>query len=151
MVKKYTYKSLSDTLLNLKLQIKDSLKFTDELVIGISDPYQLFEYLKSITTYKKDPPGVELLQTAQTLLTNNFHNSEGYGDCDCFTILVASCLLSMDINKIYITIAGNNKISPTHIYVTVFYEGHYLIMDLTEPLINLERKYRYKQNLRLKI
>lgn len=149
MKEKYRYKSLEDTLLQLKNQVIDSIPYCKNLVKGIDNESQLFDYLKMLITYKRDPKNIELLQSAQTLLSNNnWHGKPGYGDCDCFVILSLACLYCMGYKDLYVIIAGNTTYNPSHVYTGIGQYGNtYTPFDLTENFINDERKYKFKQVL----
>ena len=145
------YKSLKHTLQCLKIQVEDSLPHVEKFIPNtIQNPEQLFYFLKDLTTYKKDPAGRELLQTVQTLLgNNNKHGIPGYGDCDCFTILVLSACHYLGFTPQQVCIVGNSKISPSHIYSLVYdpQKKRMVSMDLTNPYFDMERPYHYKQTL----
>jgi hypothetical protein len=88
MVKDVPYTNLTDTLVALKRQVKDSMEYVEEHIpYNIHTPAELFAFLKPQLNYKNDPPGVEFIQTLQTLLTN-----DGEGDCDCFTVAALAAL-----------------------------------------------------------
>jgi hypothetical protein len=67
MVLKEKYTSLHRTLEAMQLQIEDSLDYAREFVPRGQSPSSLFWLLKQHTTYRHDPPGVELLQSMPTL------------------------------------------------------------------------------------
>jgi len=145
MVSEQPYKSLKHTLQQLKLQVEDSLPYIGDYIPDrITTPKQLFYYLKSITKYKKDPNGIELLQMAHTLLERN-----GRGDCDCFTILALAACDELGFGPLYVTIVGNSRLSPSHIYPEVYDEekGRICVFDLTNPKYDMERPYKFKQRL----
>jgi hypothetical protein len=52
----------------IRTQVIDSIQYVQENFTKFRNPEQMFNYLKSITTYRNDPPGVELLQSVPTLL-----------------------------------------------------------------------------------
>ena len=110
---------------------------------------KMFNYLKSITTYRNDPPGVELLQSVPTLLGNNYWGVPGAGDCDCFSILVLTCCLVNGWNNQEIILAGRSKLAPVHIWTRVKYNGTWYDTDLTQSFINSVRPYKYTQTLKV--
>lgn len=91
-----------------------------------------------------DPRGIELLQTFQTMMLNNYHGIPGAGDCDCFTIAATSCFIASG-NRCEIILAGNYSDEFTHIYNRVYYGGTYVGFDLTEPFFAYERPYKIKK------
>ena len=142
------YTTLNDTLLDLKKQVRASYAFAKEfLPYGINTPRELFDYLKSITTYEPDPDKNEVLQRFQTLVgENNFHGTPGAGDCDCFTIAALASFHALGFKNPVIVLVGRNKKYPCHIYAGLEMPGHkYLPFDLTEGEIGHERYYPYKQ------
>jgi hypothetical protein len=145
------YKSLKHTLQCLKIQVEDSLPHVKKFIPDtIQGPEQLFYFLKDLTTYKRDPRGRELLQTVQTLLSdNNKHGIPGHGDCDCFTILVLASCHYLGFGPQQVAIVGNSKLSPSHIYSLVYDPAKKKMcsMDLTNPYYDMQRPYHYKQTL----
>jgi hypothetical protein len=148
MKKKYIYKSLADTLIQLKKQAIESIPYCYDLTANIDNPEQLFEYLKTIITYKRDPPGIELLQTAKTLIENNWHGQSGYGDCDCFSILSLACLYCIGENNLFTIVAGQSDKSPSHIYTGFLKHGTFYDFDLTTDYFNVSRPYKYRKILK---
>jgi len=145
------YKNLQDTLKELKKQVIDSLPYVSKYIPSdITTPEELFYFLKDLTKYKKDPKGVELLQSVQTLLSeNNYHGTPGKGDCDCFTILVLAACEYLGFAPQQVALVGRTAIKPTHIYSLVYdpNKNKMCAMDLTNPYYCMERKYNYKQTL----
>jgi hypothetical protein len=142
------YKSLQHTIKCLKKQVIDSLPYIAKYVPSdISTPEELFYFLKDLITYKKDPPGVELLQSVQTLFDNNFHGKSGHGDCDCFTILALASFEHLGFDPSQVALAGRSEFKPSHIYTRVWdkKKNRYAVFDLTNPYYDMERKYNYKQ------
>jgi len=142
MIKVMPYEDISQTMYYLMIQVKESISFADEwLPPGIKDPRKLFNLLRMHTIYKKDTPGIEQLQTMQTLLgKNNIHGIPGAGDCDCFTIMVSACCKVMNL-KTEIVLAGRSKKDPVHIYNIVDNEP----FDLTCTFYGMKRFYPYEQ------
>jgi hypothetical protein len=140
------YKNLTHTLKALKVQIIDSIPFMSQYIpTDIQTPGELFIYLKSITTYKSDPKGIELLQSVPTLLDRG-----GRGDCDCLVILSISSFLFLGFKKINVVLVGNKSFSPTHIYTEIYDmdKGGFIPFDLTNPTYGKERSYKFKQSLK---
>lgn len=154
MKKVYNYVSLEDTIRQIKKQAIDSIPYCYELTalpFNTLAPDELFYYLKGLTTYKKDPPNVELLQSAQTLFEHNKHGLPGYGDCDCFTILSLACLHCIGENNLLLILAGNT-VNPSHVYAGFIDKSNKLkIFDLCQDVYNKEKKYKYYQYLPVKL
>ena len=143
---KIKYKSLSDTLKALQIQARESIPYSYEITSGISNPEDLFYYLKTLVTYKSDPAGIELIHSVHSLFEDNYHGEPGMGDCDCFTVLSLACLHCLNITP-YVVLAGNQKSNPTHIYASGLYKKNYFTFDLTQKYFNQERKYKFRQIL----
>jgi hypothetical protein len=142
----YEYKSLEDVLYQIVTIARKGVPYMGKKIPSyIRNEEQLFYYLSSITSYRDDPPNTELLQSPQSLFKNNYWGLPGTGDCDCFTILLISSLLSMGASRysIEIVLAGNTRNTPKHIYIT--YNG--TPMDLTNTYFNYERDYPYLQHI----
>jgi hypothetical protein len=142
---KIPYKNLTYTLQCLKLQAIDSLPYISKFIPSdIATPEDLFYFLKSVTKYKKDPSGVELIRTIQTLMKEG-----GRGDCDCFTVAVLASCYYLGFEPQQVVIAGDSKFSPSHIYSLVYDPERKKMcsMDLTNPDYDTQRSYRYKQIL----
>ncbi len=143
------YRSLTHTLQMLKQQAIDSLPYMQDYIPdSIKSPEDLYYFLKSITTYKRDPKGIELLQTVQTLMDRG-----GKGDCDCFTILCISANKYLGFGPQFIKLVGKTKIAPTHIYSCVYdkQRGKLCAMDLTNSYYCVERPYNFSQLLKINL
>jgi hypothetical protein len=138
---KKQYIDINDTLKCIKIQILDSIKFAKKNCPVFGNPEQLFYWLKENTNYKNDPKGIELLQTMQTMFARN-----GEGDCDCFVITSGACFIinGWDFD---IVLVGRDKRNPVHIYTRVYFNGDTFIFDLTNPKYNMERPYKYVQDI----
>lgn len=154
MKSKYSYKDLEDTLLKLKVQVIDSLKYADKnyRLTGYT-PGGIFLTLKYKIPliYFPDPPDVELLQSFETLVENNKHGCRGCGDCDCFVIAGLATLLVNGYTSLRIVLAGRSKDIPVHIYIKVTDRGKWRTFDLTNAHYNQERTYPHKQELIFKV
>lgn len=143
------YKSLKHTLECLKQQVIDSLPYMQDYIPdNISSPEQLFYFLKSITTYKKDPPGIERLQMVPTLM-----DLGGKGDCDCFTILTLASCHHLGFGPQYVKLVGKTKKAPSHIYSVVYDDVRRKLcaMDLTNNFYCKERPYNNQQILTINL
>jgi len=142
------YKSLIHTLKSLKNQSLESVGYMKKQMPGyLSEPRDLFYYLKDRVTYKHDPKGIELIHTPQSLFEDNYHGKPGAGDCDCFTALSIAALKAMGVPdaKIKVCLTGRSKTIPRHIYLSV----NNTPFDLTNDLYGEERPYPYKQEIPL--
>lgn len=147
MQKTYEYKDINQVLRGIRRQIIDSVEYCYNNFPVFANPKQLFNYLKTRTTFKDDPNGVELLQQVPTLFENNYHGIPGAGDCDCFTVLSCAAFIAQGWGNFDIVLTGRNKRTPVHIYTYINWNGDRYCFDLTEPYFNAERKYPYKQIL----
>ena len=141
------YTDINATMRGIRTQVIDSIDYVCENLPSYSTPESMFNSLKSMVTYKNDPPGVELLQSVQTLFEQNYWRIPGAGDCDCFSILVLTACLCNGWNQQRIVLAGRSKLAPVHIWSEVKHNGKWFAMDLTQPFINSTREYKYKQYL----
>ena len=146
---KKKYVDINDTLRHIRLQVKEGLPWARHNVPYMINPVDLYYWLRIRTHYVLDPDGVELLQSADTLMTeNNFHGVPGSGDCDCFTILTLTALnVQKWKGKPWIKLAGRSKQYPVHIWAGIDYKGEEIAMDLTEKKAGQERKYPYVQKI----
>ena len=142
MVLKEKYTTLQRTLDMMQLQIQESLSFARNFVPRGETPRSLFTLLKQHTTYRHDPPGVELLQSMPTLMHRNFYGIPGAGDCDCFTITAVACCKVENI-PVRIVVVGNTRKNPTHVYCEVLDAGRWTAFDLCSPFYGETKKYRY--------
>lgn len=131
----------------MNLKVKESLPFASAyLPANITSLEELFSILKRNTSYKDDPPGIELLQSMPALFNNNYHGRPGAGDCDCLSITMAACCEVCGFHWSFV-LAGNGK-NATHVFVEASdYYGKYYICDLTEPF-NVLRPYKKYQVLK---
>lgn len=157
----YKYRSLIDTLNQIDKQIQRSLRFarhwtarqTELTGTDINDPQALYKALKNVLHYKKDPEKIELLQTMQSLMLDNYWGRPGYGDCDCFTITACSCLLVTGYPTGY-TLYGNGA-QPTHIASDVYVKNYGRLQripfDLVAPEIGRVRDYRWSRSYKVEL
>jgi len=143
------YKDINQVLKGIRTQVLDSLDYCVNDMPSFNNPRQMFEVLKNYVTYKADPKGVELLQTVPTLFDFNVHGVSGGGDCDCLTILTLSMCWANSFGPQKIVLAGRNKKSPAHIWSKVKYNNKWVDLDLTQPLYNTTRKYKYYQEIKI--
>ena len=148
MKKVQPYKSLIHTLQSLKRQSLEGVDFMKkQMPAYLSEPRDLFYYLKDKVIYKHDPKGIELIHSPQTLFHDNYHGEPGAGDCDDFSMLSIAALKAMGIPeaKIKVCLTGRSKKVPRHIYLSV----NNTPFDLTNDLYGEERSYPYKQEIPL--
>jgi hypothetical protein len=152
MILQKKYISLNDCLKHIRLQIEDSIDFQKTFVPQTNDPATLFNWVKPFLKYRRDPKDRELLQSAETLIYNNYYGISGTGDCDCFVIFfVSACMVQKWKNKkIWIKLAGRDRQAPVHIWSGIDINGKEYPMDLTNPLPMQERDYQYIQKIYLK-
>ncbi|MBW1841119.1 MAG: hypothetical protein JRI75_04935, partial [Deltaproteobacteria bacterium] len=110
------YKDIHHTLEMLLHQAAESVPYCVENLPSFENPQDMWHFLKNATTYKLDPPGIEMIQTAHSLFHDNYHNITGAGDCDCFTVLTIAATIANSLGTPYIELRGNNKRQPSHIY-----------------------------------
>jgi len=150
MRKSLPYKGVEYTLNQMRYQIRDSLPYCRQHFSGLNTPQQMWNRLKPLVRYVQDPPNVELLQSVPTMMNRrtNWHRIAGAGDCDCFTILVLSTLKANPVyNSVdkFAVLVGNTWDEPTHIYAAVKWKGRLIAIDLTNPALNVERPYKFRQ------
>lgn len=146
---KEKYTNLQTTVNAIGTQIADSIPFAQTWLPGGSmTPSQLFWLLRQNTTYKNDPPGIELLQSMPSLFEDNYWGIPGAGDCDCFTITAAACCIDKHI-PCRLAIVGNGKL-PTHIYLEVKDNGSWVPFDLVNPNYGEVKKYKYISRVKIK-
>jgi hypothetical protein len=141
------YTDINATMKGIRVQVIDSIAWTCDNLPKFSNPEQMFNQLKSMVTYRNDPPGVELLQSVPTLFKENYWGIAGAGDCDCFSILVLTACICNGWNDQRIILAGRSKLAPVHIWTEVKYNGKWYSMDLTQPFVNSTRDYKFTQKL----
>ena len=143
------YIDLEHTLRCLKIQVIDSIDFVKNFIPNnIQSPCGLFYFIKPQVKYKKDPRNIELIQEAETLM-----NRGGMGDCDCFTVLGLAANYVCGFNPLYVSLVGNTRMAPSHIYLEVLdpIKKQIVPFDLTNPRYNMERSYKFKQRLPFRI
>lgn len=149
---KKNYTNLNDTLRHLRLQIEESKPFANSFMPKVNDPCRLFYYLKPYLKYKNDPPRTELIQSFPTLIKKNYYGICGMGDCDCFSVAMASACMVQNWPgaKVWIKLCGRNKFNAVHIYTGVDKDGKEYALDLTNRLPLTERPYKYTQKIYIK-
>lgn len=144
------YKNIQQVMDAFRVQVNDSLLYCYDNFNGYGTPDALFNYLRSVTTFKSDPRGNEVIQTAQTLFENNIHGRPGYGDCDCLSVLACASLIVNGFDN-EMVLAGNKKSYPTHIYNRVKMGNDWYAFDLTESYLGVERTYKFIQYIHVNI
>ncbi len=159
---RYPYKSLRDTLDKIQDQIEISVPFAVDFIEKyckssmhtIERPVTvqaLFDLLKSKTHYRDDPKGIELIQSMPSLFLNNYYNSPGTGDCDCFTVTACASMIAEGLPTGF-TIYGNGLV-PTHIaadYWDYKYQKKQRVpFDLVAPGLGIVKKYRWNRSYEL--
>jgi hypothetical protein len=150
-VLKKKYVDINDTLRHIRLQVKEGKTWAADNIPYFISPTEMYHWLRIRTTYKNDPEGIELLQSAKTLFDNNFHGTPGAGDCDCFTILTLTALNKQKWHgKPWIKLAGRNWEYPVHIWAGIDYKGEQIALDLTNRRPFEERNYKHIQKIYFK-
>ena len=142
------YKNIKRTMTGVKVQILDSLDYTDKFLPTIPkyDIVMLWKTLKPIVRYRNDPKDRELLQSVPTLFSNNFHGIPGAGDCDCFTILTTTACIVLNF-PCKICLVGRSHKEPVHIYNKIWDGKYYVPFDMTNNQVGKERYYPIKQEI----
>jgi hypothetical protein len=144
----YKYRSLANTLDMLDQQISVSVPFAEDFCANVSaNPHSLFKFLKMQTTYRDDPPGIELIQSMPSLFLDNYYGIPGMGDCDCFTTTACASMIALGIPTGY-TIFGNGE-WPTHIAADSYYQDQRTIFDLVAPRLGMVKDYKWSKSFRL--
>lgn len=149
------YSTINRTMEAICDQVEEGYNYALEHCPKFENPEQLFNWLKSVTTYKRDPNGYEFIQSMPTLFREVTHSTgevypSGYGDCDCFTVTSLTCMKVQGEKwqDCGIVLVGRQKRNPVHIYSYINFEGELYIFDLTNQYINHERSdYKFRQFL----
>jgi len=121
-------------------------KFVDQELRGLP-VYQtcekLWNWVKYHIRYQKDQRGLEQVRSPRRLV------HDGYGDCDCFTTFIGTCLYVLKIPVI-------NRITKykedyfQHIYPIVpLGNGKHIIMDCVVDRFNYEEPYSEKKDYKM--
>ena len=133
-------------------RVSKSLKFARSYCAQYKLKYadDVFIHLKSKITFQHDSRDYEQFMRFQTFVNHNQHGSPYLGDCDDFTIAILACLIAIGYKDLYLTFAGNNKDSPSHVYCGVLNDkGELIPIDLTENQIGKERNYKYIVSIKI--
>lgn len=145
---KKKYVDINDTLRHIRLQVKEGEQWAKKNVPYFINPVEMYYWLKVRTTYKNDPEGIELLQSAPTLFEANYWGTPGAGDCDCFSIATLTALNKQKWKApMWIKLAGRSKSYPVHIWAGTDYKGEEIALDLTNKKPKEERNYPYIQKI----
>jgi transglutaminase-like putative cysteine protease len=87
----------------------------------------IFNYVQSTIRYTQDVNDVETLHPAQWVLAN------GYGDCDDFSILIASMLESVGHKCRFMAISFEGPEDFSHVLVQTKIGDRWITVDATEP------------------
>ena len=149
MILSEKYTNIDRVLEGLIYQVNDSINFCRSEFPKFSTPEKMFNFLRLITTYHKDPEDIELIQSVPTLLDNNYWGISGAGDCDCFSVLTLAACYANGWNNNQIVLKGRSKKNPVHIYSSTVLQNEVYNMDLTNAYINVVREYPLTQILNL--
>jgi hypothetical protein len=110
---------------------------------GLNNGSQIWNKVKPLVTFKRDPPTVDTIQGIVTFFdpAKNIHRLPGAGDCDCYTSVLASICKANGLPYEYI-MQGNGK--PSHIAISI----NGFICDLTNNKPNYLRHYQKTQNIK---
>lgn len=105
----------------------------------------LFWWVVQHIAYKIDPVGVQMVKTPGRTV------ADGTADCKSMTILIASCLRSLNIKHV-IRFAGYNGGDFTHVYTVAYIDGKQITVDPVvrvqgRPMFNYEEKFTKKQDM----
>jgi hypothetical protein len=148
MILKTKYPTFEQAMKYWQMQAQSSLEHAaeDYPCGSLRSAGEVWQALRPRVTYRDDPEGTELFQSYQTLFYDNHHGHAGAGDCDCFA-LATLAVCTVNRLRCQIVLAGRSRKWPVHIYNIV--EGR--IFDLTQPKIDLVKKYPYLQTLNVKL
>ena len=147
---KKPYVDINDTLRHMKIQIMDGVPYADATTPEIKTPRELWDFLKPKLKYKNDPKNVELLQSYETLMRNNYWGTPGAGDCDCFTIATQTVAIVCGFQNTNILLCGRSRQAPVHIYSVIYFAGRRCVLDFTQPSFDSERYYPLTQEIPVK-
>ena len=144
--------TLQDTLNGIYYQVQKSVPFAQNHNFG-QNIFDIFYNLKEVTKFANDKDGIEQVQSMQTLFgPNNIHGQPWYGDCDCFTVCVLTCLKVAGYDQAYIFLVGADASGPSHVYPAIDFMGTKFALDLTTNEAGMHRKtnslgqkYKFKQ------
>ena len=121
----------------------ENVSYAQKHFAGLNNGAQIWNKVKPLVTFKKDPPTVEVIQGITSFFNpdKNIHSLSGAGDCDCFTSVLASICKANKLPYNYI-IQGNSK--PSHIAISI--NGY--ICDLTNNQPNYLRPYQKTQTIK---
>lgn len=145
---KEPYKSIKHTMREFGRQIAASVPYARNWMPVTDSPKDMFWILKQHTTYKNDPPGVELLQSMPSLMDDNYWGIPGAGDCDCFTITAVACAVANHI-PVRICIVGNDSQGPSHVYCEMKDNGQWVPFDLVNAFYGETKPYRNKKIIKV--
>lgn len=138
-------RGVSHTIELMAMKVEESLPYAKEWLPSLNcSPGYLYDLLKANTTYKEDPPGVELLQGMESFFEDNYWGVPGWGDCDCMSITSASCLI---VSGFPVRFVVSGKRGFSHVYVEYKDKGKWRAFDLTNnglgEIPNLHTHFKY--------
>lgn len=108
---------------------------------------KLWNFVKYHIEYRPDKRGLEQVRSGRRLI------HDGYGDCDCGTNFIASCLYALqplDIPYIILRITKYKEDRFQHIYPVVpLKNGKEIIMDFVVHAFNYEEPYTEKEDYKM--
>jgi len=107
----------------------------------------IWDFLKTNITYKKDPTGFQLIKLPRRFL------AEASGDCKSYSLFTAAVLKNLyPKDEIFLRYASYNNINiPTHVYTIIKIKDKKIIVDAVYNKFNKEKEYKYKRDYKMKI
>jgi hypothetical protein len=101
--------------------------------------YNIWSFIRSNITYKKDGDGYQVVQSPGALL------SRLNGDCKSQSLLISAVLYNLGANNVRLRFVSykNNKI-PTHVYCVFDFDGKTVPVDSVIKKFNFELPYKFK-------
>lgn len=135
--KEIPYNNLEQVIKWIRFKIKESIPFAKNYIPNyITNPEELYYYLRGKVKFIPDPKGVELLQSMPAFIYDNYHGVPFGGDCDCMSITAAASLKA--IGEPYKIVLCGNSNRPSHIFIKTGKHN----FDLTRNEFNELPKYK---------
>lgn len=146
--------SVHDTVYMIPLLIRKTRwqvqKYVDAELKGLSTYdacKKLWDFVKYHIEYRPDKRGVEQVRSPRRLI------SDGFGDCDCGTAFIATCLYALRFlgaPNVILRITKYKEDRFQHIYpVVLLQNGQEVILDFVVHKFNYEEPYTEKKDLKM--